>query len=90
MPTARAGIACGVDGDRIAVVGGEGNGSASTGVFPQAELYTVSRDRWESLDPMPTPRHGMGAAIVDGVLYVPGGATLAGFGAVDTHEALEL
>jgi N-acetylneuraminic acid mutarotase len=90
MPTARAGIGCGLDRDRIAVAGGEGNGSIASGVFSEVEVYTVSRDRWESRDPMVTPRHGMGAAIVDGVLYVPGGATVMGFAAVDTHEALEL
>jgi N-acetylneuraminic acid mutarotase len=90
MPTARSGTACGVDGDRIAVAGGELNSNTATSVFSEVEVYTVSRDSWESLDPMPTPRHGMGAAVVDGVLYVPGGATVTGFAAVDTHEALEL
>jgi N-acetylneuraminic acid mutarotase len=90
MPTARSGIACGVDGDRIVAVGGELNPNAATNVFSQVEVYTVSLDRWESLDPMPTPRHGTGAAVVDGVLYVPGGAIVQGFAAVDTHEALEL
>jgi N-acetylneuraminic acid mutarotase len=90
MPTGRSGIACGVDSDRIVVAGGELNGNTATRVFSEVEVYTVSRDRWESLDPLPTPRHGTGAAIVDGVLYVPGGATVQGFAAVDTHEALEL
>jgi N-acetylneuraminic acid mutarotase len=41
MPTARGGVACGVVGDgaaaEIIVVGGEGNGAAATGVFPQVE-----------------------------------------------------
>jgi hypothetical protein len=35
---------------------------------------------------MRTPRHGLGAAVWDGVLYTPGGATVESFGAVDTHE----
>jgi N-acetylneuraminic acid mutarotase len=90
MPTARGGVACGVDGDRIVVAGGEGNPSAPSGVFPQVEAYTVSADRWDTLDPMPTPRHGMGGAISGGVFYVPGGASREMFGAVDTHEALQL
>ena len=35
---------------------------------------------------MRTPRHGMGAATVGGALYVPGGADVQGFGAVDVVE----
>jgi N-acetylneuraminic acid mutarotase len=90
MPTARGGIACGIAGDRIVVAGGEGNLDDPSGVFSQVEAYTVSRDRWDALVPMATPRHGMGGAVIDGVMYVPGGATRGGFGAVDTHEALRL
>jgi N-acetylneuraminic acid mutarotase len=90
MPTARGGTACGLSEGRIVVIGGEGNGSAPSGVFPQAEIYTLASDRWDSLPDMPTPRHGMGGAAWDGVMYVPGGATKQGFGAVDDHEALVL
>jgi N-acetylneuraminic acid mutarotase len=88
MPTARGGTGCGVVGDRIVVVGGEGNREVPSGVFPQVEAYTPATDTWESLTPMPTPRHGMGAAAVGDRLYVPGGATQQGFGAVATHEIL--
>ena len=51
------------------------------------ELEAYTPDSWEALEPMPTPRHGTGAAELDGVIYVPGGATMQAFGAVDTHEA---
>jgi N-acetylneuraminic acid mutarotase len=88
MPTARGGTACGVVGDRLIVVGGEGNPNEATGVFPEVEAYTAASDTWDALAPMPTPRHGMGAAAVGGRLYVPGGATTQGFGAVATHEIL--
>ena len=37
---------------------------------------------------MAVPRHGMGAATLDGDLIVPGGATKQGLGADDTVEAL--
>jgi hypothetical protein len=47
---------------RSAVVGGEGNGSVASGVFPRPEAYTVADDRWDSLPEMKTPRHGMGGA----------------------------
>ena len=89
MPTARGGTACGVIGDRIIVAGGEGNPAAgSRGVFPQVEAYDAVADTWATLAPMPTPRHGMGAAAWDGRLYVPGGADQQAFGAVATHEIL--
>jgi N-acetylneuraminic acid mutarotase len=90
MPTARGGIASGVVDGRIAVVGGEGNPDADSGVFPQTEIYDPDADAWDSLADMPTPRHGMAAAGLDGGLYVPGGADHQSFGAVATHEVLRL
>ena len=86
MPTPRGGTASGVVDGKIVVVGGEGNPAASSGVFPQVESYDPVKDQWTKLSAMRTPRHGMGAAGYDGKLYVPGGATSAGFGAVATFE----
>jgi N-acetylneuraminic acid mutarotase len=88
MPTARGGTACGVVGDRIVVVGGEGNTAVPSGVFPQTEAYDAATNTWETLAPMPMPRHGMGAAVVGNKVYVPGGANKQGFGAVATFEIL--
>ena len=88
MITGRSGVGCGVIGGELIVVGGEGNPDASSGVFPQAEAYDPATDSWRALDPMPTPRHGMGAAAWEGSLYVPGGATVQGFRATDVHEIL--
>ena len=90
MPTARGGIGSGVVDGSIIVVGGEGNDDEDSGVFPQAEVYDPAADQWSALPDMPTPRHGMGAAGVGRALYVPGGATREGFGAVATHEVLRL
>ncbi len=85
LPTPRGGVAHAVGADgRLHVVGGEGNPDHPTGVFADHEVYDPATDAWEVLPPMPRPRHGMGAVFVDGVLYVPGGAPEAGFGAVDT------
>jgi N-acetylneuraminic acid mutarotase len=88
MPTARGGAACGVLADRIVVVGGEGNRSAPSGVFAEAEELTPAADTWRVLPPMPTPRHGMAAAAWEGRIYVPGGAVVDGFAATDTHDVL--
>lgn len=87
MPTPRGGCAAGVVGDRIVVVGGEGNSADPSGVFPQVEAYDTQGDSWEELGVMPTPRHGMGAVGIGDVLYVPGGADVQAFGAVATFEA---
>lgn len=88
MLTARGGTACGVVGDELVVVGGEGNPALPSGVFAEVEAYDGSDDTWRALPSMPTPRHGMGAAAIGGRLYVPGGATQDGFGAVATREVL--
>lgn len=87
MPTSRTGAAgaLGPDG-RFYVVGGEGYGAETSGVFPHTEAYDPVADAWERLEPMRTPRHGMGAAFLNGVLVVPGGAQVEGFGATDVNE----
>lgn len=90
MPTARSGLAAAVLNGRLVVVGGEVNPADPDGVFPQVEAYDFATDTWESLDPMPVPRHGIGAAAVGDLLYVPGGATRAGFRATEHHDALRI
>ena len=87
MPTARGGCAAATLNGVIYVFGGEGNPNIPGGVFDNVSAYDAVRDSWTVLAPMQTPRHGTGAAAVDGVIYVPGGATKQAFGAVDTHEA---
>jgi hypothetical protein len=87
MPTGRGGTACGVIDGKLIVVGGEGNGDDPSGVFAQVESYDPATDAWTSHAAMPHPRHGMGAAVVGGTLYVPGGADVTIFAAVDTHDA---
>jgi N-acetylneuraminic acid mutarotase len=87
MPTARGGIIGAAVNGRIHIVGGEGNSAAANGIFDQHEMYDPASDTWSTLEPMRTPRHGSGAVGVNGVLYVPGGATQQGFGAVAVHES---
>jgi len=92
MPTARGGIAVGVvagpGGGRLVVVGGEGNPAAESGVFPQVESYDPATDTWESLPPMPAPRHGMQAVGIGSRLFVPGGADVEAFGATKHFDVL--
>lgn len=84
MPTSRGGFALAAVGDRIVVLGGEGDVGAASGVFAAVESYRGSTDTWSMAAPMPEPRHGTGAATIDGLVYVPGGADRQGFGAVAT------
>jgi len=57
-----------VDG-KILVIGG----LTDQGATDQVECYDPSLDRWERRAPKPTAIGNMGAAVVDGLVYVPGG-----------------
>jgi N-acetylneuraminic acid mutarotase len=87
IPTARGGVAAGALSGRLVVLGGEGNSDDPAGIFHQVESYDPSSDSWRADPPMKTGRHGIGAAVVGDRLYVPGGATREGFGAVTTNES---
>jgi N-acetylneuraminic acid mutarotase len=89
MPTARGGLALGALGGRLFAMGGEGNLADPHGIFPQTEAYDPVADAWSTLPDMLTPRHGTGAAAVGNRIYVPGGATIAGFEASAANEALQ-
>ncbi len=89
MPTARSGIAAAVIDGRIIVMGGEVNAAnPPTAVFVDVEIYDPATDRWTALEPMDLPRHGIGAATVGDLIYVPGGATRAGFAATAYTDAV--
>jgi len=87
MPTARGGIAAAAVYDCIFVFGGEGNPQDPSGVFPQVEGYDTCRNRWMCDNFMPHPRHGIGAAVLDPMIYIPGGSPVEGFGVTDTADA---
>jgi hypothetical protein len=91
MPTARSGHAAAVLNGRIVTMGGEVNANnPPTGVFVNVEIYDPATDTWIAIDPMPVPRHGIGAATDGDLIYVPGGATRAGFAATDRVDALRI
>ncbi len=76
----------GVVNGRIYVVGGEGNSATTTGVFNNNEAYDPVTNSWTTAEPMERPRHGTGAAGLNGALHVPGGADVQGFGAVNVND----
>jgi hypothetical protein len=83
MPTSRSGhglVAC---RGRIFAMGGEAGLVVNhrvvwAMVFGQMESYDPAVDAWQSHAPMPTPRHGPGAATVGDVIYAIAGGPVAG------------
>ena len=85
MPTGRSGHAAAVVRDKLYTFGGEGNLNSPIGIFRETEAYDPETDTWKTLDPMITPRHGIGAAVIGNRIYIPAGATQAGGG---THTGI--
>ena len=46
--------------------------------FDTAEVYDTQADSWMSTTPLPTARHGLGAAAVEGRVYVIAGGLTPG------------
>ncbi len=91
IPTARGGLGSGTIGGRIQVFGGEGASGTPDGTFAQNEEYDPATDTWRSLAPMPTPRHGLYGATIDGKrIFAPSGGPQAGATFTTVHEAFYL
>ncbi len=90
MPTGRSGIAAAVVRDCLYVFGGEGNSADPNGIFHQVEAYDPTADAWRPLPPMQTGRHGIYAALLGNVIYLPGGSIRQGLGVTGTNEAYVL
>lgn len=86
MPTGRGGTGCGAIDGALYVAGGEGNAADASGVFGEVEVFRPATNSWDSLLPMPNPKHGVGGAVWQGSLYLCGGADRAGFGAIATTD----
>jgi hypothetical protein len=68
--------------DRVYVFGGE----APLRIFSAVDMYEPAGTRWIGKAPMLTPRHGIGAAVVGGRIYVPGGASEPGLARTGANE----
>lgn len=88
MPTARGDLAVAALDGLIFTFGGEGNAADPLGIFASTEAYYPGTDTWRTLPSMPTPRHGMGAAVLGSRILTFGGATHLGFGPSAANEAL--
>ena len=58
-------------GRRIYVIGGD----TANGVVGDLEIYDPATDTWERGAPKPTPASNIGAAVLAGEIFVPGGYT---------------
>lgn len=96
MPTARSGHGLVVYRGRFFAMGGEQRDfdrdwKPTDKVFGQLESYDPATDSWASHAPMPTPRHGLGAAVLGDWIHVAGGGPVVGGGTQSAlHEAWTL
>ena len=81
LPTARGGIGVAAVNGELFVFGGETlfpNGGGE--VHGEVEVFNPANNTWESLSPMPDPRHGIWASVIGNQIFLPGGGTVSGFG----------
>ena len=87
LPTPRGGFATAVLGNEILVIGGEGGGIAHN----EVEAYDTVDNSWRALEPMPTARHGIQAAVCNAGVYVAaGGKKQGGSSPSNAHEVFYL
>jgi len=83
------GLAMAASGGKLVAFGGEWFAPGGGGVFAETWIYDPGTDRWEAGPPMRTPRHGLAAAAVAGVVYaIAGGEVVSGGRAGGMVEAL--
>jgi N-acetylneuraminic acid mutarotase len=87
LPAPRAGVTAIAAAGCLYIIGGEGNDADPRGIFAENEAYDPATDTWSVLTPMPTPTHGLtGAALINGQIYIPGGATTRGGNTGSVHN----
>lgn len=88
---AGGGLAMAAAGGKLVAFGGEWFVRGGGGVFAETWIYDPSADRWDAGPPMRTPRHGLAAVTVGGVVYaIAGGEVVSGGRAGGVVEALAL
>jgi N-acetylneuraminic acid mutarotase len=91
LPKPRAGMASVTSRGCMYAIGGEGNDADPRGIFEENEMFNPRTNEWVSLEPMPLPTHGLtGAAAIDGLVYIPGGAIARGVSGPDVPLKLQV
>jgi N-acetylneuraminic acid mutarotase len=88
LPTARGGLGAVTIGSSCHVIGGEDWALPLPGTFGNHETFDVMKGSWTTDPPMPTARHGLGLAWLDGTLYAVGGGPSQGNSYTTTVEVL--
>lgn len=78
-----------VVGDTLFAVGGR-LGSSYAKNLNTHEAYDPETDRWQTMIPMPTARHGLGTAMVGDRIYVIGGGPQPGGSFSNVNEVFRL
>ncbi|GMR33082.1 hypothetical protein PMAYCL1PPCAC_03277, partial [Pristionchus mayeri] len=78
MKSGRYGMGAAVLNGMIYVVGGYVAGGNYDPSFSNVEVYDPDTQGWTLIAPMKTRRYGMGVAVLNGQIYVVGGAEYAG------------
>jgi len=87
MPSTRGGLSSAVIGNVIYTFGGErASHQGDAGVYENNEAYNAATNTWTTLEPLPTPRHGIGVTALGGRIYVIGGGPHTGFAQTDVVE----
>jgi N-acetylneuraminic acid mutarotase len=90
MPRARGALAGGVIDDRFYAVGGASSALLQDpDVYGVLDVYDFRTDSWTRGPSMPTARHHLGAAAVEGRLYAVGGRGSHEAQALDALEAFD-
>lgn len=85
------GLAMVAVGGKLVAFGGEWFAPGGGGVFGETWIYDPLVDGWRRGPDMRTPRHGLAAAVVDGVIYAVAGSSLVSSGeTTGTVEAIRL
>lgn len=90
-PEPHAETVCALLGGRVHVVGGRTPSGASNASWDDHVdtdrhfVYDPDAERWDHAAPAPTARNSAAGAVIDGLLYVVGGRTVAGGNVADTH-----
>jgi hypothetical protein len=87
LATGRSGVAVVVREGALYVFGGE-TFTEPARTFDEAERYDPVSRTWLALPPMPTARHGLGAAVVGDEIHVLSGGPDPGFAFSAVHEVL--
>lgn len=85
------GLAMAAVNGKLVAFGGEWFQRGGGGVFAETWIYDPASDRWDAGPDMPTPRHGLAGAAVDGAVFaIAGGEVVSGGRAGGVVETLKL